>query len=74
MAKFDMMVWYTEEEYGKAWTTIEADTEKEARAILEKTFNDGEEYRLDWEYFASGGGGTHFDLDGGVVCKENKYD
>ena len=30
MAKktFDMMVWYTQDEFGKAWTTIEADTGK----------------------------------------------
>ncbi len=61
MAKFDIMVWYTEEEYGKAWTTVEAETEEEARAILDKAFEDGEEYELEWEYHAKGGSGTEFD-------------
>ena len=43
MAKFDMMVWYSEDEYGKAWTTIEADSEEEARAKFLKAFFASEE-------------------------------
>ncbi len=72
MAKFDMMVWYSEDEYGKAWTTIEAGSEEEARAIFLKTFNEGKEYELDWEYHAKGGGGTQFDLDTDIRCEERK--
>lgn len=72
MAKFDMMVWYSEDEYGKAWTTIEADSEEEARAKLAKAFDEGEEYRLDWEYFAKGGSGTWFDLETEVLCQKQK--
>ncbi len=74
MAKkaFDLMVWYTEEEYGKAWTTIEADTEEEARAILDKAFEDGEEHHLEWDYYAKGGSGTAFDPDIEVFCKERR--
>ncbi len=72
MAKFDMMVWYTEDEYGKAWTSIEADSEEEARAKLAKAFEDNEEYHLEWDYYAKGGGGTYFDLDMEVVCREAK--
>ncbi len=63
MAKFDLMVWYTEEEYGKAWTTIEAETEEEARAIFNKAFDDNREYELEWEYYAKGGSGTEFNRD-----------
>ena len=69
---FDMMVWYSEDEYGKAWTTIEADSEEEARAKLAKAFEDGEEYRLEWEYYAKGGGGAYFDLETEVRCVERK--
>tara|TARA_R110002012_G_scaffold122367_2_gene272386 strand:+ start:2260 stop:2496 length:237 start_codon:yes stop_codon:yes gene_type:complete len=69
MAKFDMMVWYTEEEYGKAWTTIEADSEEEARAIFLKAFDEGKEYQFDWEYHAKGGDGTYFDLDNEIRCE-----
>ncbi len=72
MAKFDLMVWYTEDEYGKAWTTIEAETEEEARAILTKAFNDCEEYELEWEYYAKGGGGTVFDLDNDIHCAKRR--
>ena len=72
MAKFEMMVWYTENEYGKAWTTVEAPSEEEARAKLNKTFEDNEEYNLDWEYYPKGGEGTVFDLDIEVVCREAK--
>ena len=72
MAKFDMMVWYSEDEYGKAWTTIEADSEEEARAKLDKAFQEGEEYRLEWEYYAKGGGGTWFDLTSDILCQKQK--
>ena len=72
MAKFDLMVWYTENEYGKAWTTIEAETEEEARALLAKAFNEGGEYELEWDYYAKGGGGTAFDPDIEVLCKERR--
>lgn len=69
MAKFDMMVWYTEDEYGKAWTTIEAETEEEARAILDKAFQENKEYTLEWEYYAKGGGGATFDLESEIRCE-----
>ena len=74
MAKktFDMMVWYTENEFGKAWTTIEADTEEEARAIFQKAFDDNEEYTLEWEFNAKGGDGAYFDLDCEIRCEERK--
>ena len=70
--KFDMMVWYNEDEYGKAWTTIEADSEEEARAIFQKAFNDNEEYHLEWEFYAKGGGGAVFDLETEIRCEERK--
>jgi len=72
MATFDMMVWYTEDEYGKAWTTVEAETEEEARAILDKAFQKNEEYTLEWEYYAKGGGGTVFDPDNEVYCRKQE--
>jgi len=72
MAKFDLMVWYSEEEYGKAWTTIEADSEEEARAIFQKAFDDNEEYRLEWEFYAKGGGGIEFDLETEIRCDKLK--
>lgn len=70
--KFDMMVWYSEDEYGKAWTTIEADSEEEARAIFQKAFDEGKEFELEWEYYAKGGDGVYFDLDSGIHCVETK--
>ena len=72
MAKFDLMVWYSEEEYGKAWTTIEADSEEEARAKFKKAFDDGLEYEFEWEYYAKGGGGTEFDLETEIRCDQHK--
>jgi hypothetical protein len=72
MAKFDMMVWYNEDEYGKAWTTIEADSEEEARAKFAKIFDEGEEYQLEWEYFAKGGSGMWYDLETEIRCQERK--
>lgn len=72
MPTFDMMVWYTEDEYGKAWTSIEADSEEEARAILTKAFDDGEEYHLEWDFYAKGGSGTSFDLDSPILCQKRK--
>lgn len=72
MAKFDLMVWYSEEEYGKAWTTIEADSEEEARAIFMKAFDDGKEYELDWEYYAKGGEGIEYDLETEIRCDKLK--
>jgi len=66
------MVWYSEEEYGKAWTTIEADSEEEARAIFMKAFDDGKEYELDWEYYAKGGGGIEYDLETEIRCDKLK--
>ena len=72
MAKFDMMVWYSEDEYGKAWTTIEADSEEKARAIFQKAFDENKEYELEWEYYAKGGGGTYFDLDNEILCQKQK--
>jgi hypothetical protein len=70
MAKFDMMVWYNTDEYGKAWTTIEAETEEEARAIFKKACDAGEEYELEWEFYAKGGD-TSLCLDDDIFCKEN---
>jgi hypothetical protein len=61
-----------EDEYGKAWTQVEANSEEEARAKLNKAFDDGKEYELDWDYYAKGGGGTQFDLEIEVVCREVK--
>ena len=72
MAKFDMMVWYTEDEYGKAWTTIEADSEEEARAKFKKAFDDNEEHELEWEHYAKGGGGTEYNLDNEIHCYKQK--
>ena len=72
MAKFDMMVWYSKDEYGKAWTTIEADSEEEARAKFLKAFNEGKEHELGWEYYAKGGGGTEFDLETEIRCDQHK--
>ena len=70
MAKYDMMVWYSEDMYGRAWTTIEADSEEEARAIFQKAFDEGKEFELEWEYYAKGGGDTYFDLDNEILCFE----
>ena len=72
MAKFDMMVWYSEDEYGKAWTTIEADSEEEARAKFLKAFNEGKEHELEWEYYAKGGGGAEYDLETEIRCDQHK--
>jgi hypothetical protein len=70
MKKFDMMIWYCEEQFGKAWTTVEAETEEEARAIFTKKFEDGKEYELEWDFYAKGGD-TSFNLDDDIFCKEN---
>lgn len=69
---FDMMVWYSEDEYGKAWTTIEAASEEEARAKLAKAFDDGNHYELEWDFHAKGGCGIDFDLETEVRCIERK--
>ena len=72
MAKYDMMVWYSEDMYGRAWTTIEADSEEEARAKLDKAFQEGGEYKLEWEYDAKGGRGSRFDLETKILCEKRK--
>ena len=72
MSKFDLCVYYTENEYGKAWTTVEADTEEEARAILQKSFDDNEEHDLDWDYYDKGGDGTVFEPCAGITCVQQR--
>jgi hypothetical protein len=69
---FDMMVWYNAEEYGKAWTTIEAASEEEARAKLTEIFDNNDQYELEWEYHAKGGDGAYFDPEIEVRCIERK--
>ena len=74
MAKktFDMMVWYNEDAYGKAWTTVEAETEEEARAILTKTFDEGEEWDLEWDFHEKGSAGNYFNTED-ITCIERKH-
>ena len=71
MPTFSMMVWYNSDEYGKAWTEIEAASEEEARAKFMKAFDDGKEYEFDWEFHAKGGGGEEFDLED-IQCFERQ--
>lgn len=70
MAKkaFDMMVWYDEDVYGKAWTKVEAETEEEARAIFLKAFEEGKEWDFDWDFHEKGGAGIRFSTED-IECR-----
>lgn len=70
--KFDVRVWYEENSYGKAWTTIEAETEEEALEILKKAHEEDTIWDMDWDYYDKGGEGITFEFDApvGIGAKE----
>ena len=73
MAKFDMCVWYSEVEYGKAWTTIEADSVEEAEAILEKAMDDDSHTNdLEWDFDPKGSDGIEWDYESGITTFKQK--
>tara|TARA_B100001059_G_scaffold127412_1_gene127302 strand:+ start:18329 stop:18562 length:234 start_codon:yes stop_codon:yes gene_type:complete len=75
MAKFDMCVWYSEVEYGKAWTTIEADSVEEAEAILEKAMADDTPSLsddLEWDFDPKGSEGVQWDYESGITTFKQK--
>jgi hypothetical protein len=60
LKSFSVQMWYDEDEYGKAFCTVEAASEEAARKIVQDALDDNQEMELDWDFYAKGGCGIAF--------------
>lgn len=71
LKSFSVQMWYDEDEYGKAFCTVEAASEEAARKIVQDALDDNYEMELDWDFYAKGGCGIAFN-DSTMEVFENK--
>ena len=74
MKNFDICVYYNEDSYGKAYTTIQAETQEDAIAKLAKAELDGTIWHMDWDCYAKGGAGMEFAWDVPVAITSHDTD
>ena len=72
MKTFNIMMYYNEDEYGKAFFDIEADSKEEAWSKLKVLISNEEIYNEDIEFYAKGGAGVQFAFDCPILISEEK--
>ena len=63
MPEFLITLWFSEMIYGKAYTRIKASNKEEARTKFNKELEEGNEWKMEWDYKVKGSDDLTHDYD-----------
>lgn len=63
MPEFEVMLWFSETIYGKAYTRIKAANKEEAETKFNKELDEDKEFEMEWEYKVKGSDDLIYDYD-----------